>query len=88
MRRAGQGPLVRGMNGADGCPSCSSVADGYDGFRVHLENHDVALAAVAGEQELVARHQAVAEADDAERLRLGARHQAESRDCDYRKGNE
>jgi predicted dithiol-disulfide oxidoreductase (DUF899 family) len=30
-----------------GCPSCSSVADGYDGFRVHLENHDVALTAVS-----------------------------------------
>ncbi|MET1040008.1 MAG: DUF899 family protein, partial [Acidimicrobiales bacterium] len=26
---------------AQGCPSCSSVADGYDGFRVHLEGHDV-----------------------------------------------
>lgn len=26
-----------------GCPSCSSVADGYNGFRVHLEHHDVAL---------------------------------------------
>jgi predicted dithiol-disulfide oxidoreductase (DUF899 family) len=31
----------------DGCPSCSAVADGYDGFRVHLEQHDVALAAVS-----------------------------------------
>lgn len=30
-----------------GCPSCSSVADGYDGFVVHLENHDVALTAVS-----------------------------------------
>jgi predicted dithiol-disulfide oxidoreductase (DUF899 family) len=30
-----------------GCPSCSSVADGYDGFRVHLEHHDVALVAVS-----------------------------------------
>jgi predicted dithiol-disulfide oxidoreductase (DUF899 family) len=34
-------------HGADGCPSCSAIADGYDGFRVHLENHDVALAAVS-----------------------------------------
>jgi predicted dithiol-disulfide oxidoreductase (DUF899 family) len=30
-----------------GCPSCSSIADGFDGFFVHLENHDVALAAVS-----------------------------------------
>ena len=30
-----------------GCPSCSSVADGYDGFVVHLENHDVAWATVS-----------------------------------------
>jgi predicted dithiol-disulfide oxidoreductase (DUF899 family) len=32
---------------AAGCPSCSSVADAYDGFRVHLEHHDVALTAVS-----------------------------------------
>lgn len=31
----------------EGCPSCSAVADGYDGSRVHLEHHDVALAAVS-----------------------------------------
>src|SRR6185437_6174040 len=30
-----------------GCPSCSSIADGFDGFAVHLENHDVALTAVS-----------------------------------------
>ena len=30
-----------------GCPSCSSVADGYDGFRVHLEHHDVAVTTVS-----------------------------------------
>jgi predicted dithiol-disulfide oxidoreductase (DUF899 family) len=30
-----------------GCPSCSSVADGYNGFVVHLENHDVAMTAVS-----------------------------------------
>ena len=30
-----------------GCPVCSSVADGFDGIRVHLEHHDVALAAVS-----------------------------------------
>jgi predicted dithiol-disulfide oxidoreductase (DUF899 family) len=30
-----------------GCPSCASAADGYNGFVVHLENHDVAMAAVS-----------------------------------------
>jgi predicted dithiol-disulfide oxidoreductase (DUF899 family) len=30
-----------------GCPSCSSIADGFDGIAVHLENHDVALSAVS-----------------------------------------
>ena len=30
-----------------GCPSCSSIADGFDGFAVHLRNHDVALAVVS-----------------------------------------
>ena len=30
-----------------GCPSCSSIADGFDGFTVHLANHDVTLAAVS-----------------------------------------
>ena len=30
-----------------GCPSCSSIADGYDGSVVHLANHDVTLAAVS-----------------------------------------
>jgi predicted dithiol-disulfide oxidoreductase (DUF899 family) len=30
-----------------GCPSCSSIADGFNGIRVHLENHDVALSAVS-----------------------------------------
>ncbi|RBJ69480.1 DUF899 domain-containing protein, partial [Pseudomonas sp. MWU12-2534b] len=30
-----------------GCPSCSSLADGFDGFAVHLANHDVTLAAVS-----------------------------------------
>src|SRR3569833_1069175 len=24
-----------------GCPSCSSIADGFNGIAVHLENHDV-----------------------------------------------
>jgi predicted dithiol-disulfide oxidoreductase (DUF899 family) len=30
-----------------GCPSCSSIADGFDGFAVHLANHDVTLTAVS-----------------------------------------
>jgi predicted dithiol-disulfide oxidoreductase (DUF899 family) len=30
-----------------GCPSCSSIADGFDGFVVHLANHDVALSTVS-----------------------------------------
>jgi predicted dithiol-disulfide oxidoreductase (DUF899 family) len=30
-----------------GCPSCSSIADGFDGFTVHLANHDVTLYAVS-----------------------------------------
>jgi predicted dithiol-disulfide oxidoreductase (DUF899 family) len=38
------------MFGADykaGCPSCSSIADGFDGFAVHLAHHDVMLMAVS-----------------------------------------
>jgi predicted dithiol-disulfide oxidoreductase (DUF899 family) len=30
-----------------GCPACSAVADGFNGFAVHLENHDVGLMAVS-----------------------------------------
>jgi predicted dithiol-disulfide oxidoreductase (DUF899 family) len=30
-----------------GCPSCSSIADGFNGIAVHLENHDVALCVVS-----------------------------------------
>jgi len=30
-----------------GCPSCSSMADGYDGFAMHLENNDVAMVKVS-----------------------------------------
>jgi predicted dithiol-disulfide oxidoreductase (DUF899 family) len=32
---------------AAGCPSCSAIADGFNGFVVHLENHDVAFTAVS-----------------------------------------
>jgi predicted dithiol-disulfide oxidoreductase (DUF899 family) len=30
-----------------GCPSCSSIADGFNGIAVHLENHDVTLFTVS-----------------------------------------
>ena len=30
-----------------GCPSCSMIADGFDGFVIHLANHDVTLMAVS-----------------------------------------
>lgn len=30
-----------------GCPSCSAIADGFDGFAIHLANHDVTLTAVS-----------------------------------------
>src|SRR6202790_4569564 len=29
-----------------GCPSCSAIADGFEGFAVQLANHDVTLSAV------------------------------------------
>lgn len=30
-----------------GCPSCSAIADGFDGTHIHLRNHDVAFTAVS-----------------------------------------
>jgi len=30
-----------------GCPSCSAIADGFNGFGVHLANHDVTLSVVS-----------------------------------------
>ena len=30
-----------------GCPVCSTIADGFNGFVVHLENHDVGMMAVS-----------------------------------------
>jgi predicted dithiol-disulfide oxidoreductase (DUF899 family) len=30
-----------------GCPACSAIADGFNGFVVHLENHDLAMTAVS-----------------------------------------
>ena len=36
-----------GQDYAAGCPSCSSIADGFNGIAVHLANHDVMLWAVS-----------------------------------------
>jgi predicted dithiol-disulfide oxidoreductase (DUF899 family) len=36
-----------GPNYTAGCPSCSAIADGFNGFVVHLANHDVTLSAVS-----------------------------------------
>jgi predicted dithiol-disulfide oxidoreductase (DUF899 family) len=36
-----------GPDYAAGCPSCSMIADGFDGLVVHLANHDVSLTAVS-----------------------------------------
>ena len=36
-----------GPDYAAGCPSCSSIADGFNGFQIHLANHDVMLWAVS-----------------------------------------
>lgn len=36
-----------GPDYAAGCPSCSAIADGFDGFAIHLANHDVTLSAVS-----------------------------------------
>src|SRR6202011_264019 len=30
-----------------GCATCSTIADGFDGFAVHLANHDATLSAVS-----------------------------------------
>ena len=36
-----------GPDYAAGCPSCSAIADGFNGFVIHLANHDVILSAVS-----------------------------------------
>jgi predicted dithiol-disulfide oxidoreductase (DUF899 family) len=36
-----------GPDYAAGCPSCSMIADGFNGFAIHLANHDVTLIAVS-----------------------------------------
>ena len=39
--------LMFGPEYAAACPTCSSIADGYNGFVDHLANHDVMLCAVS-----------------------------------------
>jgi predicted dithiol-disulfide oxidoreductase (DUF899 family) len=36
-----------GPDDSAGCPACSAIADGFDGFVPHLANHDVTLMAVS-----------------------------------------
>ena len=50
FRKRSQLLIYHFMFGPDykaGCPSCSSIADGFNGIAVHLENHDVGLIAVS-----------------------------------------
>jgi predicted dithiol-disulfide oxidoreductase (DUF899 family) len=39
--------FMLGPDYSAGCPSCSSIADGFNGFVIHLANHDVMLWAVS-----------------------------------------
>lgn len=39
--------LMFGPNYTAACPSCSAIADGFNGFQIHLANHDVMLWAVS-----------------------------------------
>ena len=39
--------LMFGPEYTAACPSCSAIADGFNGIAVHLENHDVAFNAVS-----------------------------------------
>jgi predicted dithiol-disulfide oxidoreductase (DUF899 family) len=39
--------LMFGPDYTAACPSCSAIADGFDGFQIHLANHDVMLWAVS-----------------------------------------
>jgi len=39
--------LMFGPNYGAACPSCSAIADGFNGFQIHLANHDVMLWAVS-----------------------------------------
>jgi predicted dithiol-disulfide oxidoreductase (DUF899 family) len=38
---------VFGPEYTGGCPACSAIADGFTGFTIHLEHHDVAMIAVS-----------------------------------------
>src|SRR5882762_8408725 len=39
--------LMFGPDYTAGCPSCSAIADGFDGAVVHLAHHDVTLLAIS-----------------------------------------
>src|SRR3954453_939016 len=39
--------FIFGPDYTAGCPSCSAIADGFNGIIVHLEDHDVAFRAVS-----------------------------------------
>ena len=39
--------LMFGPDFTAACPSCSSIADGFNGIAIHLANHDVMLSAVS-----------------------------------------
>src|SRR5262249_19631499 len=39
--------MMFGPNYTAACPSCSAIADGFNGFHIHLVNHDVMLWAVS-----------------------------------------
>lgn len=39
--------FIFGPNYTAGCPHCSAIADGFNGFWLHLANHDVMLSAIS-----------------------------------------
>ena len=39
--------FMYGPDWDEGCPACSSVADGFDEMHLHLQNHDVAFTAIS-----------------------------------------
>src|SRR5262249_45757666 len=39
--------LMFGPDYAAACPSCSAIADGFNGIQIHLANHDVMLWAIS-----------------------------------------
>src|SRR5271169_1515193 len=39
--------FMLGPGWKEGCPSCSLIADHFDGFAIHLANRDVTLAAIS-----------------------------------------